>query len=170
MRHPLDLWLLDQFAAWQSAPLDIFFIACTWLGSLWVLVPFAVWLAWRTRQGLVLLALLVAATASHLLKVAIGRVRPDVHEALVMMPGDASFPSAHSAQAAACAMALALVFPACRRPPALMLLAGWLGIVGISRLHLQVHWPSDVLAGWLLGGCAALVAWRLQRFCWSKVR
>lgn len=162
----LDAALLAGFAAARGGFADAFFLAVTWLGSLWLLLPLALLLAWRTsdRRRLALPgALLAAAALCHALKIGVDRPRPLLHEALVALPADASFPSAHAAQAMAFALLAGALLPAPWRRPALPLLLAAAALVGLSRLHLQVHWPSDVLAGWLLGAVVALAGLRLFR-------
>ena len=158
-----DVWLLGFFSAWRSAAGDLLFSAITWTGSLWLLLPLSLLIAVFRQQALVALSILAAAVASHLLKLSVARARPELHEVLGTMPTDLSFPSAHSAQAAACAAALVLTVPALRRASLLPLLVVWAIVVGISRLYLQVHWPSDVLAGWAIGIlCAVCVSHALR--------
>ena len=97
-----------------------------------------------------------------ILKPLVGRVRPcDVNTAvklLIARPLDASFPSGHTAVSFAAVCALwaersRLWIPAL----ALALL------LAFSRLYLYVHWPSDVLAGAVLGGLLGLAARPLAR-------
>lgn len=65
-----------------------------------------------------------------------------------------SFPSGHAARTLALAFAVLIgVGPV----PGLILLA-WSGAVGLSRIVLGVHWPSDIVAGWLLGLMAGLAS------------
>ena len=139
---------------------DSFFLFITWLGSLYVLIPASlmIWL-WSKATGfsggkLPLLGLIATTIAVHLLKLLFRRPRPESTELLLPMPGDWSFPSAHSAQAAAFFLCLALVASRTLSP-----LASMLGIglcltltlaVGWSRVYLRVHYPSDVVAGFIL--------------------
>lgn len=156
-----DAQLLGLFHALRSPVLDDLFRAATWLGSLWLLLPLALFAAIAQRRMFLLLALLLASGASHAIKLAVARERPGLHEVLVALPADLSFPSAHSAQAAALAVAAVLAFPAWRRWPVVTSLAALVILVGLSRLYLQVHWPSDVLAGWALGTLVAALVWGL---------
>lgn len=110
--------------------------------------------AWRPA-----VTLLIAANANAWIKDLIGRPRPEGDLWAAFAPGF-GYPSGHSAQSAAAWMALAFVlaarWPARRR----LVLGGAVAIVvavGASRVILGVHSPTDVLAGWALGGAVALL-------------
>lgn len=120
----------------------------------------AVWLWMRgLRLGLAVapgFALMIAAVTAAAAKTLVGRSRPPVPLHLVSET-NASFPSGHATDAAALFVTLSLVVAVfvLRRPLArLACVATSLaaaGCVGISRLILGVHWPTDVLAGWSIG-------------------
>ena len=160
-----DAALLGWLAAYRQPWLDTLMFALTWLGSLWLLLPTLGLLTLRWRQaGLqTLFALMTASVLCHVLKILIDRPRPELWPGVLPLPADAAFPSAHSAQAMAVAVALCCLFPAGWRlwfRGVLILLAA---LVGLSRLYLQVHWPSDVVAGWLLGAGVAILSLRLAK-------
>ncbi len=129
-------------------------------------------LAGKRRAALFLLVAIGGGVAlGFALKAGFERPRPDLvtTEARVF---SASFPSAHSMLSAivylTLGMLLARVQPRRRLKSYLIGLAILLTLaIGISRIYLGVHWPSDVLAGWALGASWAMLCWavvlRLQR-------
>lgn len=123
----------------------------------------------RRRQALIFAATVVLAQLSNdLLKTFYDRDRPALvaHGSYVYSQ---SFPSGHSAMAAAVFLVLATVVASVegrRRTKALIYGVAITAVVavGLSRVYLGVHWPTDVLGGWCLGISWALVAWLALAF------
>jgi membrane-associated phospholipid phosphatase len=94
---------------------------------------------------------------STVLKYSVNRERPYVTYPDITKKssaGSPSFPSGHTSNAFATATSLSLEFP---KWYIIVPSYTWAGCVGYSRMHLGVHYPSDVLAGALIGsGCAWL--------------
>lgn len=96
------------------------------------------------------------ATLVVLLKLAFARARPDVVAHLSQV-SSASFPSGHAANSAVVYLTLGVLLARSQRDHGVRLymigtaLALSLAI-GVSRIYLGVHWPSDVLGGWIIGG------------------
>lgn len=115
----------------------------------------------------VLVATLGALGASSLLKKSIDRDRPDLvpHRTVIYT---ASFPSGHSMLSASTYLTLGALLAATQRRKRIkifiLLFCTFITLlVGISRVYLGVHWPSDVVAGWTAGAAWALVCWLLAR-------
>jgi undecaprenyl-diphosphatase len=114
------------------------------------------------------LAVLIVAAAfggmllSTLLKLGFDRPRPDVpHLARVFT---ASFPSGHATLSAVVFLTLGALLARAERKRRVktyfVALAIFLTVaVGVSRVYLGVHYPSDVLAGWCLGTAWATLCW-----------
>ncbi len=112
-------------------------------------------------------AILGGQVLSHLMKSGFSRPRPDLVPHGVEV-ATASFPSGHSMMAAVTYLTLAVMLARTETRAHMrafyILSAAILSIlVGISRVYLGVHWPSDVLAGWSLGAAWALAVWLLAR-------
>jgi undecaprenyl-diphosphatase len=118
---------------------------------------------WITA-GLVLVATIGGSILSGQAKYWVGRPRPELVDHLVQVSG-LSFPSGHATNSAIVYLTLAgLVAQVERgarvRSYTLACAILLVGAIGISRVYLGVHWPSDVLAGWCAGtGWAAAWWW-----------
>jgi undecaprenyl-diphosphatase len=172
-----DLRVLDWFATHRTPVLDGVFFTVTWLGSLWVLLPLALALiAGLAVQGRIAIAASIAAAfggavaMSYAAKLWVGRERPPTLNLLISMPADPSFPSGHAMQITAFALAVAwMLAPPSQRGLWLAVALALILLVGVSRVYLQVHFPSDVLAGTLaaaLWSCA--VAARHRKQAWNQ--
>ena len=158
--RPLDVdrELLAALHALQRPWLDAALKGATWLGSIAVLLPVTLGLAWRYRRrgppGAALLLLIAVGGAwllAHAGKLLVARPRPDLYPALISMPADPSFPSAHALQITAFAFAWALGVSSRHRWAGVVAAASIILAVALSRLYLQVHFPSDVVMGMIAG-------------------
>ncbi|MFI4972976.1 MAG: phosphatase PAP2 family protein [Caulobacterales bacterium] len=115
----------------------------------------------RRLQAVVFaVAVLFAQAASEVLKHLIARPRPILVSHLDLVYS-ASFPSGHAMMSPVVYLTLAAVLAAgSERRSVRVLLVGsamlLAAAVGITRVYLGVHWPTDVLAGWILGAAIAL--------------
>lgn len=118
----------------------------------------------RWGGALLLLAATLSGTAiSEGLKVGFNRPRPDL-VAHIVETTSMSFPSGHAMLSAVTYLTLGALIA--RTQKRRRLRAYVLGaaitltlIIGLSRIYLGVHWPTDVLAGWCLGAAWALACW-----------
>lgn len=126
----------------------------------------------RTRQRYVINAILALSGAlltAHFLGVFFYRARPFVDHVVMQLiahPPDASFPSDHLAMAGALTIALWPVLGRARW--------WWIGLslaIGLSRVLVGVHYPSDVIGGFLLGAAwGALARWAAPHLACYELR
>jgi undecaprenyl-diphosphatase len=125
----------------------------------------------RAAAWLMLGAVLSGVALNNLLKYSFARPRPDLVLPAVRV-FTASFPSGHATMSAIAYLTLGALLARTHSEISIriyfMTLAGLLTVlVGLSRIYLGVHYPTDVLAGWCIGtawamGCWVLMTW-LQR-------
>jgi undecaprenyl-diphosphatase len=128
----------------------------TWMGDTErrtiATAAFALWLVWERRfKAALIMAVLppLGGAVSSLLKEAFARPRPSLVPHLDHVT-NLSFPSGHAAAGSVLLLA-AWIIPS-------RYLGAWIGaavcmmlLIGVSRILLGVHWPSDVIGGWMLG-------------------
>ncbi len=143
---------------------DVTALGGTVLRNLFALMAVAALLFMRMRRQALLLGLTVALAwiVNSAIKDLVGRARPQIVPHL-MDAGGNSFPSGHSFNAAVVYISIALAFAALSsRETVRMTVIATALVVSVliagSRVWLGVHWPSDVIAGWLGGAGWAFLA------------
>jgi undecaprenyl-diphosphatase len=121
----------------------------------------------RSTMVFLLVAVAGGSAVSTLFKMGFDRPRPDLvpHGTEVLTT---SFPSGHSMMAAVAYLTLAVLSARVQERRSvqvyLLVLAVLLTVaVGVTRVYLGVHWPTDVLAGWCAGAAWALSCWLVAR-------
>lgn len=168
----MEGWVLSH----RSPTLSLVFAAITRAGSSVVVLPLVVALAWACWRvvgprlaGLVVLVQIGNVAATQLLKALTARMRPST--APLVDAAGAAFPSGHASNSAllfgGTAILLTALIGVRRRRLVTPLQVGLVAIaalVGISRLYLDVHWTTDIIAGWALGASWLPLLWLASRF------
>ena len=171
---PGDRGALQGFQDNQSGWLDTAALAVTslggWAAAVILMAGMILYFAICRRRIDALIVLISGAPvlAGFLLKEVVGRARPDFLIA-GSAPSTMSFPSGHSLFAMVFGgLLIVLIGELVESIPvrrALQFgLANLILAVGASRVYLGVHWPSDVLGGYLFGGMALLVLICIRNF------
>jgi undecaprenyl-diphosphatase len=153
--HPGPKWVRD-------AGRDV-----TALGGVTAVVGYLLLSARYGMAGLVLVATLGGLCVTSALKHWIDRPRPPLHQSDVIVY-TTSFPSGHSALSAATYLTLGTLLARSTRSRTLKFYFLFLALmmtflVGLSRVYLGAHYPTDVLAGWCVGLVWALICWAVAR-------
>lgn len=131
-----------------------------WRAGLMIVILFALIYRQCWRSATVFLVTVGLSITGHsVAKEAFERPRPALVPPLDTVTTYA-YPSGHAAGAMVILLLGAMLLGGRKTLIAAMVLAG---AIGISRIALGVHWPSDVIGGWMFGGGAALIGYAMAR-------
>lgn len=148
----------------------------TWIGSgipvviITILSMVVLYVFLKHRRELLFLGCVIAGSAilNTLLKLMFHRARPTIHR--IIEVSGYSFPSGHSMAAFSLYGGLAFLIwkhipTAVGRVLMIIVSAMFILMIGMSRIYLGVHYPSDVVGGYFMSGCwLAVCIWFYQRY------
>ena len=169
------LWINGHHAEWLDQIMWWVSQSITWI-PLYILM--VTWVVWKHRCDwkkilLILLAFVVAVglsdfITSGIIKPAVQRLRPTHTPGLASLlhivngytGGKYGFCSSHAANTLACALLFIFVY---KNKITTSILIVWVAINSYSRMYLGVHYPTDIMAGWIIGCVTASLAYALLR-------
>ena len=164
------LWINGHYASWSDSLMWVVSQTMTWIPLYGLMLGLIVW-KYRNWKPvvLILLGFVVAVglsdfIASGILKPLVCRLRPThepaidpIHLVKGYTGGLYGFCSSHAANTMSCALLFSLLW---RKKIATTGLMTWVALVSYSRVYIGVHYPSDVIAGWLVGALLAVLVYR----------
>lgn len=142
-------------------------------GFIWIVATIALLIPKKTRKVGVMSAVALLGSLiinNNLIKNLVKRPRPFVTftdiRILIPTPSEFSFPSGHTSSSFAAAAVFYRFLPKKLGIPAVVLA----GLIGFSRLYVGVHYPTDVIAGVLMGILLSYMAQYAVEFCMGKLK
>jgi len=154
-----DHAVLNWFHKIKNPTLDHFFSGITWMGSMWILLPLYISLTlflsryFENFEQFLGIGFWGAFLTTYALKYELERTRPHFFPTINELPIDPSFPSAHTSQIVVFTLLLSFILYSYPSIFTTLITAALVLIalsVALSRMYLQVHFPSDVIAGGLI--------------------
>ncbi|MEJ5304051.1 MAG: phosphatase PAP2 family protein [Bacteroidales bacterium] len=181
--HQLDLLLLKTINGWHTPWADLLMWQVSgtliWI-PLYAFFLYVLIKAFKKQSFVILIGVILLITSTdqttNLIKHSKARLRPshqqelsqELHYVNEYRGGKYSFPSGHAANTMGIALFLTLLLG--RQYSSLRWIPiPWSLFVGFSRVYLGVHFPSDVLAGFLLGALWGYIWYRLILFALSRL-
>ena len=166
-------WIQENLRIDALNPVIIFLTNLGNGGFFWVVLSLVLLIPKRTRKaGLVsLISMALCFIVVNLgIKPAVARIRPyDVYShlhAIVPPLKEFSFPSGHTVNGFACTLILVRMLPKKAGIPLVILAA----VIALSRLYIGVHYPSDVIAGFLIALALSEIVWIIYMYISKKRR